>query len=311
MSKRAIFWFRRDLRLSDNPALLAALDDADEVIPLFILDDEISESAGPHRRAYLSASLHALNETLDGNLFVISGKPVDVIKDLMQRYKVNSVHSAFPFAPYGEARDQELKAAGIELQQLGSGYAVAPGRVRKDDGTNYRVYTPFYRAWLAHGWRAPVAAPKNPNWVSPKKGDQQLPQWETPDGVVIQQAGEKAAINRFKTFLKKAADDYGDARNIPGIEGTSRLSPHLRWGEIHPRTILEALGQSKGHEVYRKEIACVSFMPMCSTTTLILHVITTMLSSRRCATTNQVRNLKRGVKAKLATPLLTLQCANL
>ena len=259
MSKRAIFWFRRDLRLSDNPALLAALDDADEVIPLFILDDEISESAGPHRRAYLSASLYALNETLDGNLFVINGKPVDVIKDLMQRYKVNSVHSAFPFAPYGEARDQELKAAGIELQQLGSGYAVAPGRVRKDDGTNYRVYTPFYRAWLAHGWRAPVAAPKNPKWVSPKKGDQQLPQWETPDGVMNQEAGEKAALTRFKTFLKKAADDYGDARNIPGIEGTSRLSPHLRWGEIHPRTILAALGQSKGHEVYRKEIAWREF----------------------------------------------------
>ena len=259
MSKRAIFWFRRDLRLSDNPALLAALDDADEVIPLFILDDEISESAGPHRRAYLSASLHALNETLDGNLFVISGKPVDVIKDLAQRYKVDSVHSAFPFAPYGEVRDQELKAAGIELQQLGSGYAVAPGRVRKDDGTNYRVYTPFYRAWLAHGWRAPVAAPKNPNWVSPKKGDQQLPQWETPDGVMNQEAGEKAALTRFKTFLKKAADDYGDARNIPGIEGTSRLSPHLRWGEIHPRTILAALGQSKGHEVYRKEIAWREF----------------------------------------------------
>jgi len=259
MSKRAIFWFRRDLRLSDNPALLAALDDADEVIPLFILDDEISESAGPHRRAYLSASLYALNETLDGNLFVISGKPVDVINDLMQRYKVDSVHSAFPFAPYGEARDLELKAAGIELQQLGSGYAVAPGRVRKDDGTNYRVYTPFYRAWLAHGWRAPVAAPKNPNWVSPKKGDQQLPQWETPDGVMNQEAGEKAALTRFKTFLKKAADDYGDARNIPGIEGTSRLSPHLRWGEIHPRTILAALGQSKGHEVYRKEIAWREF----------------------------------------------------
>ncbi|MEY3346916.1 MAG: hypothetical protein RIR40_641, partial [Actinomycetota bacterium] len=73
MSKRAIFWFRRDLRLSDNPALLAALDDADEVIPLFILDDEISASAGPNRRAYLSASLQALNESLDGNLFVISG----------------------------------------------------------------------------------------------------------------------------------------------------------------------------------------------------------------------------------------------
>ena len=259
MSKRAIFWFRRNLRLADNPALLAAFDEADEVIPLFIMDDEIAERAGEHRNAYLAASLNALNESIDGNLLVISGKPADVIADVMKRYKADSVHSSFPYAPYGNARDAELKSAGIELQQLGSGYAVAPGRVLKDDGTPYRVYTPFYRAWLAHGWRAPVAAPKNPQWVKPLKGDQTIPHWKTPEGVNIQTAGEKTAIARFKDFLKRAAEDYGDARNIPGIEGTSRLSPHLRWGEIHPRTILAALGPSKGHEVYRKEIAWREF----------------------------------------------------
>ncbi|MFM7491149.1 MAG: cryptochrome/photolyase family protein, partial [Actinomycetota bacterium] len=259
MSKRAIFWFRRDLRLADNPALLTAFDEADEVIPLFIMDDEIADRAGEHRNAYLAASLNALNDSIGGNLLVISGKPTEVIADVMKRYKASSVHSAFPYAPYGNARDEELKKAGIELQQLGSGYAVAPGRVLKDDGTPYRVYTPFYRAWLAHGWRAPVAAPKNPNWVKPLKGDQTIPNWKAPNGVKIQEAGEKAALARFKDFLERAADDYGDARNIPGIEGTSRLSPHLRWGEIHPRTILAALGQSKGHEVYRKEIAWREF----------------------------------------------------
>ncbi|MFM8751689.1 MAG: cryptochrome/photolyase family protein [Actinomycetota bacterium] len=259
MSKRAIFWFRRDLRLADNPALLAALDEADEVIPLFIMDDEIADRAGDHRRAYLAASLKSLNESLSGNLLVISGNATEVMADVMKRYKADSVHSAFPYAPYGNARDEEMKKAGIELQQIGSGYAVAPGRVLKDDGTPYRVYTPFYRAWLAHGWRAPVSAPKNPSWVKPMKGDQNIPDWSAPDGVHIQEAGEKTAIARYKTFLKKAADDYGDARNIPGIEGTSRLSPHLRWGEIHPRTLLAALGQSKGHEVYRKEIAWREF----------------------------------------------------
>jgi deoxyribodipyrimidine photo-lyase len=259
MGTRAIFWFRRDLRLADNPALLAAFDEADEVIPLFIMDDAIAERAGEHRRAYLADSLRALNESLDGNLLVISGNPVEVLKDVMSRYKTESVHSALPFAPYGEERDEEVKSAGIALHQLGSGYAVAPGRVRKDDGTPYRVYTPFYRAWLAHGWRAPVAAPKNPSWVSPKKGDQNLPDWKLSTGFTLQPAGEKAASARFKNFLKTAADDYGDARNIPGVEGTSRLSPHLRWGEIHPRTILAALGQSKGHEVYRKEIAWREF----------------------------------------------------
>ena len=259
MSKRSIFWFRRDLRLADNPALLACLDEADEVVPLFILDDEISERAGDHRRAFLANSLRALNDSLGGALHVISGNPVEVLSNLMKRYETTSIHSAFPYAPYGNARDEELRIAGIKLEQLGSSYAVAPGRVLKGDGTPYRVYTPFYRAWLAHGWRAPVAAPKSPNWVTPKKSDQNIPNWKSPEGIVLQEAGEAAALTRFKKFLKDSATDYGDNRNIPGIEGTSKLSPHLRWGEIHPRTILASLGQSKGHEVYRKEIAWREF----------------------------------------------------
>ena len=259
MSTRSIFWFRRDLRLADNPALLAALDEADEVVPLFIMDDEVAQRAGEHRRAYLAVSLKALNESLGGALHVISGDAVQVLQSMKKKYKVDSIHSAFPFAPYGNDLDEKLKEAGIALTQVGSGYAVAPGRVRKDDGTPYKVYTPFYRAWLAHGWRAPVAAPKNPTWVLPSKSDQKIPNWQTPKGVDFQAAGESAALARFKNFMKKASDDYGDARNIPGIEGTSRMSPHLRWGEIHPRTMLAALGNNKGHEVYRKEIAWREF----------------------------------------------------
>ena len=259
MAKRSIFWFRRDLRLSDNPALLAALDDADEVIPLFIMDDEIAERAGAHRRAYLAASLKELDKSLSGALHVISGDPVEIFSNLKKKYGVESIHSAFPYAPYGNNLDEKLRNAGITLTQLGSGYAVAPGRVLKDDGTPYKVYTPFYRAWSAHGWRKPVAAPKDPNWVAPTKSEKNLPNWDKSEGLELQSAGEVAALNRFKDFMKRAADDYGDARNIPGVEGTSRMSPHLRWGEIHPRTILAALGQKKGHEVYRKEIAWREF----------------------------------------------------
>ncbi|MBM3743758.1 MAG: deoxyribodipyrimidine photo-lyase [Actinobacteria bacterium] len=258
MANRAIFWFRRDLRLADNPALLASLDEGNEVIPLFIMDEEIAERAGAHRRAYLAASLRVLNESLGGTLHLISGDPVAVLSELKKETGAISIHSAFQYAPYGNQLDGKLKKAGIELTQVGSSYAVTPGRVLKDDGTPYRVYTPFYRAWSAHGWRKPVAAPKNPNWVAPSKSAK-IPDWKAPDGVTIQEAGEVAALKRFKEFLKRAADEYGDARNIPGTEGTSRMSPHLRWGEIHPRTMLEPLGQKKGHEVYRKEIAWREF----------------------------------------------------
>ena len=253
MTTRAIFWFRRDLRLTDNPALLAALAESDEVIPLFIMDEDVASRAGANRNANLVNSLRSLDDSLGGNLHVISGSVVEVLKRVKDHYKATSIHCHQEFAPFGVKTEEECRKAGIELSILGSGYAVAPGRVRKDDGTPYRVYTPFYRAWLAHGWRAPVAAPKGATWVEPSKTMKAIPDWRSE--IELPPTGETVALSKFKEFLAKGAEGYSDNRNTPGIEGTSRLSPHLRWGEIHPRTILAKLGSSKGHEVFRKEIA--------------------------------------------------------
>ena len=259
MKRRSIFWFRRDLRLTDNPALLAAIAESDEVLPLFIMDDAIAARAGEHRRAYLAASLTALNVSLRQNLHVISGAPEIVLKELIDRHHISSIHVAADFAPYGVARDDKVISAGISLTKTGSSYAVAPGRVRKSDDTPYRVYTPFFRAWSTHGWRAPVLAPKNLHLISPAEGDQNLPSWTVPTDSHLREAGELAALRGWKVFQESALSDYDTARNIPGVEGTSRLSPHLRWGEIHPRTILASLGASKAHEVFRKEIAWREF----------------------------------------------------
>ena len=258
-SKRALFWFRRDLRLADNPALLAALDEGDEVLTLFILDLDIAARAGQYRNSYLADSLRKLDESLGGRLAVIAGDPTIVLADVIKRYGISSVHVAEEFAPYGLARDARVEASGIELQKTGSIYAVSPGRVRKPDGGNYRVYTPFFRAWQTHGWRAPVSAPKNPAFITPLEIDRQYPEWQPPAGVILQEAGEKAALARWKAFQKGALSEYDSARNIPGIPGTSRLSPHLRWGEIHPRTLLAGLDQTQAHEVFRKEIAWREF----------------------------------------------------
>lgn len=257
--KRSIFWFRRDLRLADNPALLAAIAESDEIVPVFIMDDDIAKRAGEFRRAYLANSLAKLDTSLDQRLQVISGDPVKILRELMSYYGASSVHVAQDFAPYGTARDAKVEAAGIALTKTGSCYAVSPGRVRKGDDTPYRVYTPFYKAWSVHGWRAPVKAPKDIAIVEPREQDRQFPTWKTPADATLQSAGEVAAMERWKYFHKNGLAKYDQKRNLSGIDGTSKLSPHLRWGEIHPRTLLAGLDNSEAHTVFRKEIAWREF----------------------------------------------------
>ena len=259
-AKTSIIWFRRDLRISDHPALLAAIEESDHIVPVFILDKNLIEATGTKRLAYLANSLRALDESLSNNLHVMVGDQVEVLKKLMQRYDAKSVHISEEFEPYGVARDARVEAAGINLVRTGSPYAVSPGRVRKpSDGLNYRVYTPFYNAWCLHGWRKPAETPTKINAVKPLETDRNFPTWQVPEGTAITEAGEKAAFKRWKWFQENSLDSYDEARNMAGIDGTSKLSAHLKWGEIHPRTLLANLGESKAHIVFRKEIAWREF----------------------------------------------------
>ena len=256
VNSRAIMWFRRDLRIADNPALLAAIAASDEIVPLFIMNDDVANNSGPYRLAYLAKSLQSLDKSLGEKLLVISGEPSEVLKDVMTRYQATSIHVSTDYTPYGVARDAKVLESGIELTQTGSSYAVAPGRVRKSDETPYKVYTPFYRAWCTHGWRAPAEKPLNIKAAELLKGDRNLPDWQLEIEIA---AGEEAAFARWKEFQRNGLDTYDENRNFAGIDGTSRLSAHLRWGEIHPRTLLAKLGDSKAHDVFRKEIAWREF----------------------------------------------------
>jgi len=259
-AKRSIMWFRRDLRIGDNPALLEAIATADEVVAVFILDRKLIESAGSKRLAYLAQSLRALDASLGHSLHVMIGDQVQVLKDLMARYSATTVHISAEYEPYGAARDARVEAAGIPLLRTGSPYAVAPGRVVKpSDATPYKVYTPFYRAWRLLGWRKPAVTPKNIKSVMPQEGDRNFPHWPLPDGAVITAAGEVAALERWKYFQENGLDNYDESRNLAGIDGTSKLSAHLKWGEIHPRTLLASLDESKAHDTFRKEIAWREF----------------------------------------------------
>ena len=253
-------WFRRDLRIADNPALLEAISSGDEVVPVFILDKKLINATGNKRLAYLGQSLRALDESLGNNLHVMIGDQVDVLKDLMTRYNATSVHISAEYEPYGVARDNRVESAGIALTKTGSPYAVAPGRVRKpSDGTPYRVYTPFYKGWCAHGWRAPAKTPKEIKAPSPADKYRAFPDFPMPSGVTVIEAGEAAALKRFKEFTKKGLDSYDENRNFAAIDGTSKMSTYLKFGEIHPRTLLQGLGESKAHDTFRKEIAWREF----------------------------------------------------
>ncbi len=260
----AVVWFRRDLRLMDNPALLDGLAAGDgAAVALFVLDPKLWDKAGPVRRAYLLGSLRSLDTALGGHLVIRHGDPAVVVPEVAQHTSATSVHVAADFAPLGAARDdtveQHLADRSIALVRTGSSYAVAPGRVTKSDGTPYRVYTPFQRAWLTHGWRAPAPAPATDcEWVV-VDGDQ-LPVSPDLGGLHLPEVGEAAALDRWEAFVSSGAlDRYSDGRNRPDLMGTSGLSAALRWGEIHPRTLLGELGDSKGHEVFRKELAWREF----------------------------------------------------
>ncbi len=258
--KRSIVWFRRDLRISDHPALNAAIEGSDEVIPLFILDKQQIAEAGEKLLAYMSNSLRALDESLENRLHIIEGDQVKIIKELMEFYGATEVHISAEVERYGAQRDQRVEAAGIPLIRTGSPYAVAPGRVVKpSDGTPYKVYTPFYKNWCIHGWRAPAKAPKEIKAPMPPDKYRAFPDFKAPAGTTIIEAGELAALERFKAFKKNGLDSYDEKRNLPGVDGTSKMGSYLKFGEIHPRTLLQGLGDSKAHDTFRKEIAWREF----------------------------------------------------
>jgi deoxyribodipyrimidine photo-lyase len=257
---RNIIWFRRDLRIGDHPALLEAIKNSDEIVPLFILDKSQIAEAGAKLLAYMGQSLRALDESLGNKLHIIEGDQVEILKDLIARYNVKEVHISDEYERYGAARDARVEAAGIPLVRTGSPYAVKPGRVVKpSDATPYRVYTPFYRAWRTHGYRGPVAPPKNIKAPTPPAEYRNFPDFPFPDGVHVIEAGEAAALRRFKEFKKKGLDSYDENRNFASIDGTSKMSTYLKFGEIHPRTLLDGLDETKAQDTFRKEIAWREF----------------------------------------------------
>ncbi|NUO89627.1 MAG: deoxyribodipyrimidine photo-lyase, partial [Dermatophilaceae bacterium] len=255
-SSRSILWFRRDLRLSDHPALLAAVDSAAHVLPVFVLDPRLLDADSP-RSQRLLASLKALSRDTRDALVVRKGDPVDVIPRLAEQVGAHQVHVSRETTPYGRRRDEKVEKAladrGCELVATGTPYAVGPGRIVNRSGSPYKVFTPFSRAWHQHGRPAPAARPKRIAWLRDEVRSDPLPT------VPRMEAGEAAALKRWETFLHDGLTAYDRERDRPDLDTTSRLSAPLKYGEIHPRTMLadisaHSAGRSRAATAYVTEL---------------------------------------------------------
>ena len=257
----SVMWFRRDLRLTDNEALVAAAR-AGSVTPLFVIDPKFFERSGAPRLAFLLRNLHELNKSMDGALVVRTGDPIDVVPAVAREVGATRVFAAKDFAPYGQVRDVQvdtaLRKVGAELCSVGSVYAVDPGSVRKADNTPYAVFTPFSKIWLAQGWSTPLPQPKVVWHGVPSVTSEDLPA-EPECAAALPPAGEHAAWTLWESFRDSALNGYADTRNNPDVNGTSQLSPYLRFGIVHPRSLLAELGDSKSHAVFRSELCWREF----------------------------------------------------
>lgn len=262
----SILWFRRDLRLRDHPALLAAADDDHPVLGCFVLDPRLEASSGTRRLRFLADCLSRLRDDLDGRLLVTRGQPADRIPLLAKELGADAVHVSGDFSPFGQRRDKQVQAAlgSTPLVTTGSPYLVSPGRVVKDDDTPYRVFTPFFRRWSDHGWRAPARSDTgSAHWLDPAdlSAPAALPV-DIPDPEIprCHNAGETQALDEWKRFVDDDLDDYTERRDDPAADATSGMAVHLKFGTIHPRTMVTDLDTSRpGHAAYLRQLAFRDF----------------------------------------------------
>jgi deoxyribodipyrimidine photo-lyase len=260
----ALMWFRRDLRLDDNPALLTAAEQGagEGVVGLFVVDEALLRPSGAPRVAVLFRTLRALDEAMGGALVVRAGDPASVVPATAAEVGAEGVHCSADFGVYGRERDrrveQALTASGALLHRTGSPWAVAPGRVRRGNGSPYRVYSPYYRAWRQHGVRSPAPAARDVPWVG-GLAEEGVP--EDPDlgGTVLPPCGEEAGRRVWEAFKHARLSGYAEGRDRPGVTATSQLSMHLKYGTLHPRTLLAEVGDDEGSERFRGELAWRDF----------------------------------------------------
>jgi deoxyribodipyrimidine photo-lyase len=245
----AIWWIRRDLRLSDNPALAAALDRAEVVIPAFILDPKLLASpfTGEKRLAFLLEGLRALDTSLrqrGSALILRQGDPLEVLQALRAETGAERIFAGADFSPYARRRDARV-AGELPLSLSADVTVYPPEMLLKKDGTPYTVYTPFRRMWRSMPLPAsPLPAPERLPGLPPL-ASVGIPGEPTLSAGIPFEAGEAQAQSRLAAFADSAIAHYADERNRMDLEGTSALSPYLRFGMLSARQAAWAARQAE------------------------------------------------------------------
>lgn len=279
----AVCWLRRNLRLDDNAALDAALRAGGEVVPVFVLDDYyLREDFSKPRLAFLAASLRDLEGALaarGSRLVVRKGPAGPALKALAAETGAREVFTHADPEPHAaellSAARQDLESAGAMLHLARDLYLVEPGSVRTVEGRPYTIFTPFSRRWLEADRplpvREPAAVPTPGSVLSPDFGSIPL---DRPRGLLsagppgLLPGGTAAGLRRWEEFRADALGHYAQRRDPPALEGTSRLSPHLRFGTVGVRRIVAEARESwleaapagrRSIETFMKEIAWREF----------------------------------------------------
>jgi deoxyribodipyrimidine photo-lyase len=266
VTEPVVVWLRRDLRLSDQPAFSAAAD-LGPVIPVFVLDDETAgdRQLGGASRWWLHHSLAALDSDLrkhGSRLILRRGVASREVAKLAQETGAASVHAVAHHEPWWRKAEAGL-AKQVELYLHDGNYLLPPGSVTTGAGSPYKIYTPFAKAARERLPARPVLDPPRFSHPAEWPKSDELADWNLlpakPDWAggmrKAWDCGEDAALSALEDFVAHA-DRYEGARNLPSRAGTSRLSPHLHWGEISPGQVWEALeGRSgAGVEPFRGEL---------------------------------------------------------
>ena len=255
-----ILWFRQDLRLHHHPALEAAKATGQPIIPLYILDECASDpwKMGEAQRWWLHHSLASLNKDLEsqgGKLILRRGSSAQILKNILQETGTQSIYWSRCYEPFSIARDTGLKKEfieqGITLKSFNSSLLFEPWEIQNQQGHPYKVFTQFWKKCLIQGPRFPTFdSTLSPQFYTSLKSDD-LTSWElTPTHTnwahgfsKVWHPGEASAHKKLEDFCTSRLATYKEARNQPGCIGTSRLSPHLHFGEISPHQIWHHLHQ--------------------------------------------------------------------